>query len=288
MKYLIQRKPQFNIGASRIISVELCNAIKFKHEIGALKMILKNNKAKIQQIMNKTISSMLVVVVMLSITAPTALATNRNWLPPAESIPFTDAQSHWGREHIAWAYANGITSGTSATRFSPNSHVTRGQFITFLHRMAGEPTAEVANPFDDVLVGEAEQFYSRAVMWGYETGVITGISYTSFAPYRQITRAEIATMIHRHFKDMTNSYDAPDNALNRFVDNQNVPHWAVESLKWAAHNRIIAGANGMLLSRNNATRAEAITMLHRTTMDISMRGTLLQRRPASCDWHSFS
>lgn len=51
------------------------------------------------------------------------------------SDKFTDIpKGHWADEAIGWAVENGITTGTSATTFSPNDTLTRAQMLTFLHR----------------------------------------------------------------------------------------------------------------------------------------------------------
>ncbi|MEM9467801.1 MAG: S-layer homology domain-containing protein, partial [Actinomycetota bacterium] len=57
--------------------------------------------------------------------------------------PFTDVVAPWQQDPVSWLFAEGITIGTSATEFSPNDPVTRGQIATFLHRYAGEPPVTV-------------------------------------------------------------------------------------------------------------------------------------------------
>ena len=52
--------------------------------------------------------------------------------------PFSDVdlESYYG-EAVMWAVANGVTSGTSDTTFSPNANCTRAQIVTFLYRCLG-------------------------------------------------------------------------------------------------------------------------------------------------------
>ena len=55
--------------------------------------------------------------------------------PTAETNPFTDVPSNmYYTKAVLWAAEKGITSGTSATTFSPDRTCTRGQIVTFLHR----------------------------------------------------------------------------------------------------------------------------------------------------------
>ncbi len=60
--------------------------------------------------------------------------------PEAEdSIPFLDvpADSYYAKA-VAWAYANGITAGKSATEFGSDDPCTRGQIAVFLHQTFAE------------------------------------------------------------------------------------------------------------------------------------------------------
>ena len=51
------------------------------------------------------------------------------------SFADVDANAYYA-DAVAWAVAEGITSGTSATTFSPDAACTRGQIVTFLYRDA--------------------------------------------------------------------------------------------------------------------------------------------------------
>ena len=54
--------------------------------------------------------------------------------PVQGATAFTDVpQDAWYAEAVAWAAANGITAGTSATTFSPDQTCTRAQAVTFLY-----------------------------------------------------------------------------------------------------------------------------------------------------------
>jgi len=180
--------------------------------------------------------------------------------PPPATLPFNDVpQGVWYRDYVGWAYANDITTGTSPTTFAPNSNVTRGQFATFLYRMAGEPAVSGSHGFRDVPAG---MFYSTPVLWAAQTKVTTGTNSTTFDPNEYITREQLITMLHRYIRDLGLDSTAPAGALNRFPDGGNVSSWATDAMRWGAHNGII-GAGGTLNPRGNATRAETVAMLQR-------------------------
>ena len=94
-----------------------------------------------------------------------------------------------------WAVENGITSGTSATTFSPNATVTRAQNVTFLWRWAESSAVEAVNPFTDVA---ADMYYHDAVLWAADEGITAGTSATTFSPDDPCLRSQIVTFLYRY------------------------------------------------------------------------------------------
>ena len=94
---------------------------------------------------------------------------------------------------VAWAVANGVTNGTSATTFSPEAACSRGDIVTFLYRAFGG-TSNGYHPFSDV---PANAYYADAVAWAYEHGVTGGTSADKFSPADACSRAQIVTFLYR-------------------------------------------------------------------------------------------
>ena len=94
---------------------------------------------------------------------------------------------------VAWMAANGITTGTSDTTFTPNRVLKRGELAAFLWRLAGEP-ARGTHPFTDVVRGWQQQ----PVAWMAANGITTGTSDTTFSPDETITRAQLITFLYRY------------------------------------------------------------------------------------------
>lgn len=112
----------------------------------------------------------------------------------AQTLPFTDvSKDAYYYDAICWAVAEGITSGTTATTFSPNDTVTRGQTVSFLWRANGKPDAD-GNTFTDV---REKDYYAQAVAWAVETGITSGTSATTFSPDADCTRGQIVTFLYR-------------------------------------------------------------------------------------------
>ena len=116
---------------------------------------------------------------------------------PSGHNPFDDLTKDWYKNAVLWAAEAGITTGTTPTKFSPNDVVTRGQTVTFLWRLAGEPGVGADNPFSDI---DAGKFYTKGVLWAYQSGITNGATATLFKPKDPCTRGQIVTFLYR---DMT-------------------------------------------------------------------------------------
>ena len=97
---------------------------------------------------------------------------------------------------VDWAASEGITSGSDKDRFSPDKLCSRAQTVTFLWRANGSPAVSGNNPFTDVA---PEDYFYQAVLWAVQNGVTSGTSATEFSPYKQVTRAQVATFLHRKY-----------------------------------------------------------------------------------------
>ena len=109
--------------------------------------------------------------------------------------PFKDINANdYYYDAVLWAVENGITSGTSADTFAPNTTVTRGQTVTFLHRAAGSPEGNGNSSFSDV---NKNDYYNSAVLWAAQNGITTGTGDGRFSPGADCTRAQIVTLLFR-------------------------------------------------------------------------------------------
>ena len=99
---------------------------------------------------------------------------------------------------VLWAVEKGITNGTSATTFSPNATVNRGQTVTFLYRYAESPAATGTSSFTDVA---ADAFYADAVKWAVAEEITNGTSSTTFSPASNCTRGQIVTFMYRQMAE---------------------------------------------------------------------------------------
>lgn len=156
---------------------------------------------------------------------------------------------------VNWAVEKGITTGTSATTFSPNASCTRAQIVTFLWRASGSPEPKTAsNPFTDVA---ANAYYCKAVLWAVENGITTGTSATTFSPDAPCTRAQGVTFLWR-----ANGSKAASAAAS-FTDVASDAYYA-PAVAWAAEQNVTGGVgNGLFSPDTTCTRAQIVSMLYR-------------------------
>ena len=113
--------------------------------------------------------------------------------------PFTDVKPDaYYYKAVLWAVEKGVTTGTSADKFSPDKGCTRAQVVTFQWRAKGKPEpSSTENPFTDVAAG---QYYYKAVLWAVEKEITKGTSADKFSPDSTCTRGQIVTFLYRDMK----------------------------------------------------------------------------------------
>ena len=153
-------------------------------------------------------------------------------------------------------------TGLDETHFGPTQDLARAQFAVILHRIEGKPSVSYIPKFPDV--GKST-WYTDAVLWASDAGVITGYSDTGyFGPSDNINREQMATMMYRY--EQSKGYDVSRRAdFSEFADAGKVSAYADEAMQWAVGNGIISGKdNGTVLDpQGNATRAECATIMMR-------------------------
>ena len=170
--------------------------------------------------------------------------------------PFVDVkEGAYYYDAVLWAVEQKITSGTSATTFSPDASCTRAQMVTFLWRAAGSPKVENGkNPFTDV---KADAYYYDAVLWAVEKGVTSGTSATTFSPDATVTRGQTVTFLYRNAGSPEVSGTMP------FADVEADAYYA-KAVQWAVQQKITTGTSETTFSpMSDCTRGQIVTFLYR-------------------------
>ena len=175
--------------------------------------------------------------------------------------PFLDVnEGDWFYDAVAYAYENGLMDGVGGNRFAPNSATTRAQLVTILYRMEGQPVVSGDLPFTDV---EAGTWYTNAVGWAAQNGIVNGVGDDTFAPGNDLTREQLVTILYRYAE--SKGYDVSASAdLAGYPDGEEIQAYAREAMAWAVAENIIQGMeDDTLKPAGNASRAQIATILMR-------------------------
>ncbi len=191
--------------------------------------------------------------------------------PACPGYAFRDmpAPSIWSHAGLDYCIDHGYIAGTSAMTVTPDGECTRAMIVSILYRVQGEPAKvngyelkKLAPPFDDV---ERGRWYTDAIWWAKLTGVVSGMSPSTFAPDDPITRAQLAVILYNYTKQFAPESLTETGSLTGFPDAGSVPSWARTAMAWAVGNGLISGVgeNGVSYLRPEgcATRAQVATIL---------------------------
>ena len=177
---------------------------------------------------------------------------------PGMFLPFTDVTNHWAYSAIKRVYTRGWMVGMDEKTFAPNQQLSRAMLAVILYAMAGEPAVTGEGPFTDVPAG---CWYTDAIVWAAQNGIVCGFGDGTFRPNEAVTRAQAAVMLYGYAAftgaDVTARAD-----LSAYSDAGQIPSWAMDAMQWANARRLIVGRDSSHLAPNGgATRAEMAAIL---------------------------
>ncbi|MGE7839328.1 S-layer homology domain-containing protein, partial [Lysinibacillus sp. NPDC093712] len=172
--------------------------------------------------------------------------------------PFTDIDNVFSKDEILALYAAGITTGTTATTFSPNRNITRAQFAVMIAR-ALNISSNKETAFADV----KGKWYEKEVQALAEIGIVTGVNATTFNPNANITRQQAAAIILRMLEYKGYKVTVDKNALT-YKDANKVFDYAKQAVSELQALDIMTGSNGYLNPQSNLTRAQMAKILKRS------------------------
>ncbi len=152
-------------------------------------------------------------------------------------------QNQWYTDAINWCVKNGIMSGISENKFSPDTSLSRAMLAAVLYRNTGSPNAEKGN-FSDV---DNNEWYADAVNWASQNNIILGYSDFNFGPNDYVTREQLAAILYR--------YSNSPNVTEEF-NVSNVSPWAKDSVNWAIFNKVLNERENGYAVNESASRAD--------------------------------
>ena len=152
-------------------------------------------------------------------------------------LPFTDVgPKKWFYDEVKYVYENGLMNGVSATKFEPNSSLSRAMFITILGRLANADKSET-DKFSDI---KHNSWYSGYVGWAVEAGVVNGYTDGTFKPDKPLSREEMAVAVDRFINHLGCRLTSRG-GMWLFNDQDKVAKWAVDSLAVLRNSGVVEG-----------------------------------------------
>jgi hypothetical protein len=185
-----------------------------------------------------------------------------------QSIPvrigavFDDIGSHWARAFIEKLYGKGVVKGTSATSFSPDAAMKRGDFLLMLHRAAGSPAVPAGDAaeaaFADVPAGA---YYASAVAWAQAKGIAQGTGDGRFQPEATLSREQAFTFVYRALPVLGIGVSDKETLPELFSDVSDLSPWAAAPTASLVDMGLVAGSDGRLDPKGLLTRAQMAKIL---------------------------
>ncbi len=188
---------------------------------------------------------------------------------PTEGYTDVPAEGNWAHAGIDFVVARGIMGSTKTDdlTFEPATSCTRAMIVSMLYRLSGEPAVTFEGRFSDVPAG---QWYSKAVIWAYKSGVVKGYDNGNFGPNDLVTREQLAVILKSYAENCGISTKERANISN-FPDEGKCT-WSRDAVRWAVAVGMISGkaVNGetLLDPQGKATRAEVASILMRFMQNI--------------------
>lgn len=176
------------------------------------------------------------------------------------SAVFTDVSAKdWYHLSVDFVAEHELMGGIGDGKFDPEGTMNRAMLVTVLWRCEGKPTG-TKNPFTDVPAGE---WYTAAVAWAAENGIVNGVGDGKFDPLGNVTREQIAVILCRYTEICGIADTSKRGDLRGYPDVKQVSDYAADALAWAVGEGLILGSEGKLLPQGDATRAQVATILMR-------------------------
>ena len=181
---------------------------------------------------------------------------------PTGQMYFSDVkETDWFYGDVKFVWEEGLMVGISDTLFASHAHTTRAMVVTILWRLEGEPVPTTTNPFTDVNDGA---WYTDAVVWGYENGIILGLGDGNFGTRDDITREQLVTILYRYAEWKGLDVSAGKDSTLYATDAAEISDYALPAMRWAYTTGLIKGrTETTIVPAGTASRAEFAAILHR-------------------------
>jgi len=181
--------------------------------------------------------------------------------PMGSQLPYGDVvATDWFYDAVKFVTESGLMGGVSDNSFAPGTTMSRAMLVTVLYRLEGKPDVSGKLTFLDVKTG---QWYSDAIQWANENGIVYGYSNEIFGLNDSVTREQAVSILYRYTKTRGLDVSAPAD-LSGYADSDDISSWALDAMEWAAAAGIVQGRTATTIApQGTSTRAEVATVFMR-------------------------
>lgn len=209
--------------------------------------------------MKKCISIVLAICMVVSIM--TMAVSGEEYKTNRRSFVDVD-QNMWYAPYVEYVVSKKLMVGVSDTSFMPNKNISRAQYVQVLYAYAKKPQTKSNSSFTDLKKGA---YYVDAVNWAANVGVTGGVTPTTFAPNREVTREQAATFFRAYAEKVAKIDVDQGKNITGYPDEKSVSSYAIDSIKWAVSAKLITGVKDgnkiRLDPKGKLTRAQMATMM---------------------------
>ena len=186
--------------------------------------------------------------------------------PNTATRSFTDVKANaWFKYYVDYAVAYGLFSGTSDTTFSPNTDMTRAQFVQVLANLSGAKlNNNVSTGFSDAPAGK---WFTGAVKWATSNGIASGVGNGQFNPTGKIDRQQMCMMLVNYVENYKKTTLKEKVSYKTFADDKEIAGWAKTAVIKCFKAGLVSGTGNNMFSpkvvANRATGATIFTNFHK-------------------------
>ena len=151
-------------------------------------------------------------------------------------------------------------TGIGSRLFSPEESLSRAQLAQIIYNIDGDKSTGRESFFKDV---QENQWYTEAVNWAYENGVVSGYGDGNFGPNDPVSREQAMTIMYRYIKKST-KVEVQGSPLDFFGDKDRISPYAIEAMTWASYEKVLNGnENKNLKPLDKIKRSEIAQILYK-------------------------
>jgi hypothetical protein len=187
--------------------------------------------------------------------------TTKNWTNPFTDVSSSD--SYYSA--VKFVYENSLFKGTTTTKFSPDTTMTRAMFVTVLGRLAGVDVSRFkTSSYSDVPINSTTSWYAPYVEWATQMGIVEGYGDGTFGPDNKITHQQMYVLMYKYSLFVENKKISLSGTSINASDADEVADWAKNAVMYASQqNFLVKVSTSRIDPKGEAKRSELAQLLEK-------------------------